>query len=155
PGRFVALLGPSGTGKSSLAKICAGLVHAQQGLVVFEGLPLVDWHQASLRRRLQYVPQNSALFSGTAEDNITLWDSDISAQDLANAIDWAGLRPVIGRKRMGLMTKIAAAEAELSGGETQRVALARALARAPRLLILDETTSALDPETESDILSSL
>lgn len=155
PGRFVALLGPSGTGKSSLAKICAGLVTPQSGQVLLDGLPLDDWDRAALRGELQYVPQNSAVFSGSIEDNITLWDADMDPEIGAQAMHWAGLRPVIAKKRNGVMTVLSGADAELSGGEAQRLALARALARNPKLLILDETTSALDPRTEADILQSL
>jgi ABC-type bacteriocin/lantibiotic exporter with double-glycine peptidase domain len=155
PGRFVALLGASGCGKSTLARICAGLVHPQHGTVMLHGLPLADWDQSRLRRELQYVPQTSAVFTGSIEENITLWDNQISAEDLQKAIAWSGLAPVIARKRGGIMTRITAADAELSGGEAQRLALARALARRPKLVVLDETTSALDPRTEADILASL
>lgn len=155
PGRFVALLGPSGTGKSSLAKICAGLAAPQSGQVLLDGVPLSHWDQAALRSELQYVPQSSAVFSGSLEDNITLWNGEMGNEAMTRAIQWAGMSPVIGKKRNGILTQIAGADAELSGGEAQRLALARALARNPKILILDETTSALDPRTEADILQSL
>lgn len=155
PGEMVALVGVSGSGKSTLARIAAGLAPATRGSVLLDGIPIGDWPCDALRRTLQYVPQNSAVFTGTIEQNVSLWDEAIHGRTAAEAIAAVDLESRFARSAAGLSTRIASASVALSGGEIQRLALARALARRPRLLILDETTSALDTISEQAVMALL
>ncbi len=155
PGRLVAVLGPSGAGKSTFARIAAGLIDARQGRVTLDGRPLAEWPQEELRRRLVYVTQAPATFSGTIAENITLWDPSIDQATVLEAIAMVGLDEGLARRNAGLGTKLDGGAGGLSGGEMQRLALSRAIARKPQVLVLDETTSALDPLSEERILDML
>jgi ABC-type bacteriocin/lantibiotic exporter with double-glycine peptidase domain len=155
PGEIVGLTGPSGSGKSTLARIAAGLVATDRGTVTLDGIPVADWPPERLRAVLHYVPQTAAIFSGSIERNLTLGDDSIDAARLATAIRDAGLDEALARLPAGLNTLLSPGRSLLSGGELQRLVVARALARAPRLLILDETTSALDTLGERMIMDRL
>lgn len=151
---LTAITGVSGAGKSTLARLAAGLVAPRVGRVLFEGRPLGDWPHESLRRRLQYVPQASAVMSGTIRDNITMWDETIAQDAIDAALELAGAQEMVARAG-GLTAMLSADRPGLSGGEIQRLALARALARRPQVLVLDETTSALDALSEQRVLDGL
>ncbi|WP_425089771.1 cysteine peptidase family C39 domain-containing protein [Stappia sp.] len=151
---LTAITGVSGAGKSTLARLAAGLVAPRAGRVLFEGRPLGDWPHESLRRRLQYVPQASAVMSGTIRDNITMWDETIAQDAIDAALELAGAQEMVARAG-GLTAMLSADRPGLSGGEIQRLALARALARRPQVLVLDETTSALDALSEQRVLDGL
>lgn len=151
---LTAITGVSGAGKSTLARLAAGLVAPRAGRVLFEGRPLGDWPHESLRRRLQYVPQASAVMSGTIRDNITMWDETIAQDAIDAALELAGAQEMVAHAG-GLTAMLSADRPGLSGGEIQRLALARALARRPQVLVLDETTSALDALSEQRVLDGL
>lgn len=155
PGRLVAILGPSGSGKSALARILAGMTDPVSGSVVLDGVRLEEWPQPMLRRVLQYVPQQAAVFSGSLDENLHLWDHAIRQQDSARAVLQTGLHGVVAARAHGMHSPLSSHSPALSGGEVQRLALARALSRAPRVLVLDETTSALDFAAEAEILDQL
>lgn len=155
PGRLVAIVGGSGAGKSTLARIAAGMIEPDAGEVALDGRPLVDWPQDALRAALLYVGQNPATFSGTIAENVTLFDRTIPEEAVAAALARVGLAETVARRPAGLATKIAAGATGFSGGELQRLALARALVRRPKALVLDETTSALDPIAEEEMLGVL
>ncbi len=155
PGRILAILGPSGSGKSTLARLIAGMTEPDAGRVLLDGIGLEDWPQPLLRRTLQYVPQQAAVFSGSLDDNLHLWDHAIRQQDSAQAILRTGLHGVVAARAHGMHSLLSSHSPALSGGEIQRLALARALSRAPGVLVLDETTSALDFAAEADILDQL
>jgi ABC-type bacteriocin/lantibiotic exporter with double-glycine peptidase domain len=155
PGRLVAILGPSGSGKSTLARIIAGMSDPDSGSVLLDGLGLEEWPQPLLRRALQYVPQQAAVFSGSLDENLHLWDHAIRQQDSARAILQTGLHGVVAARAHGMHSPLSSHSPALSGGEVQRLALARALSRAPKVLVLDETTSALDFAAEAEILNQL
>jgi ABC-type bacteriocin/lantibiotic exporter with double-glycine peptidase domain len=155
PGRLVAIMGASGAGKSTLARIAAGLIEPWEGRVMLDGVPLEQWPQDELRRELAYVPQQAAVFSASIKENLTLRDAMVTEPDLAAALARAGLQNVVAGRSAGIETLLSGHAPGLSGGEVQRLALARALARKPRVLILDETTSALDFATETGILDQL
>jgi ABC-type bacteriocin/lantibiotic exporter with double-glycine peptidase domain len=155
PGRMVAIMGPSGVGKSALARLAAGIIEPSSGTISIGGVPLQDWPPDLLRRTLLYVPQQPAVFSATIEENLGLWDPAIGQADLAKALQLSGLHGVVARRCDGMHTSLSGHVPSLSGGEVQRLALARALARTPAFLVLDETTSALDFATEVEILDRL
>jgi ABC-type bacteriocin/lantibiotic exporter with double-glycine peptidase domain len=155
PGTLTALVGASGVGKSTLAKIAAGLVAPRQGSVQLDGISIEAWSRSQLRSRLLYVPQASAVFTGSLAENITLWDENVPHGDIAVALQMAGADQVVAGRRGGLATQLTQHAPGFSGGEVQRLALARALARKPDVLILDETTSALDALCEEEVISGL
>jgi len=154
PGSLTAVTGVSGAGKSTLARIAAGLLAPRGGTVRLDGRPLADWPHAELRRKLQYVPQSSAVLTGTIRDNITMWDPSIDDAAIDDALELAGAQAMVTRAG-GLAVPLSADRPGLSGGEIQRLALARALARRPSVLVLDETTSALDALMEEEVLDGL
>ncbi|MGJ3262124.1 MAG: peptidase domain-containing ABC transporter [Salinarimonas sp.] len=154
PGTLAALVGPSGSGKSTLARIAAGLVAPHAGRVLLAGVPLADVPRAELRRRLAYVPQTSAVFTGSLAENVALFDPEIEDEAIVRALEIAGADHLIARAG-GLRAPLFSEAPPLSGGEIQRLALARALVRGPEILVLDETTSALDPVREASVLDAL
>ena len=155
PGELVAVTGASGCGKSTLARIAAGLIEPQSGRVHFGGVDLVRWPQDRLRAAMTYIGQAPASFTGSVIENITLWDSSLPEAEARELVPRVGLDPAMSRRSGGMSTPIAGGAANFSGGEMQRLMVARALARRPALVILDETTSALDPEAEEEILGVL
>jgi NHLM bacteriocin system ABC transporter peptidase/ATP-binding protein len=152
PGGSVALVGGSGSGKSTLGKLSSGLLTPWAGGVAIDGVPLADWDRDRLAASLGVVEQDVVLFDGTVRENVTLWDSSISQQDVFEVLKEVDLLD----KVMSLPGKLEAVLSEgarnLSGGQRQRLDIARALVRKPRLLILDEATSALDAVSERDVL---
>ena len=142
-------------GKSTLAKVAAGLLAPRHGSVRLDGIPLADWPRAELRLRLQYVAQTSAVFSGSVAENVTLWDDTVAHGDIVAALRLAGADHMIAARAGGLAALLDHQAPCFSGGEVQRLALARALARRPDVLILDETTSALDPLCEEGVIAGL
>ncbi len=153
-GTITALTGPSGAGKSTVADLMAGLISPDQGTVLIDGLPLEAAQRRAWRRQVTYVQQEPVLFFGTIRENL-LWASpNASEADCRRALDDASAGFVYALPR-GLDTVIGDSGRQLSGGERQRIVLARALLRAPSLLILDETTSALDEANERAIADAL
>ena len=152
PARGVTVLtGPSGAGKTTIADLILGLYQPDAGHVLLDDVPLRDIDLESWRRLVGYVPQEMVLFHDTISANIALGDRKISEMDLRRALELAGAWEFVARLPEGVMTEVGEGGAKLSGGQRQRIALARALVGGPRLLILDEVTSALDPETEWQI----
>jgi ATP-binding cassette subfamily B protein len=153
-GRSLAILGRSGTGKSTTAKIIAALYAPQSGTVTLDGIPATSFSLRHLRQQIGYVPQEPYFFSGSVRDNITLFrDSDDA--DVLAAARVAGVGGPAFPLEHGLDTVVSEGAASLSGGQRQRVGIARALLHRPRLLILDEATSALDPESEAEVLADV
>jgi ATP-binding cassette subfamily B protein len=155
PGSTVALVGPSGGGKTTAARLVMRLIDPQEGRVVIDGLDLKEVRQASLRRAVALVPQDVALFNDTLYANIAFARPDAGPEAVRGAAEAAELGPFIDGLPNGLSTLVGERGLKLSGGERQRVGIARALLANPRLLILDEATSALDGPTEAAIQETL
>lgn len=154
-GARVGLVGPSGSGKSSLARVIVGLAPATAGEVRIFGRRIDDRSPGHLRREVAYVDQHIGLFGANVRDNITLWDDAMPEEQYVAAAQDARIHDVISVRPGGYTALLTEQGGNLSGGERQRLALARALAINPRLLVLDEATSALDPDTEAAVMEAV
>jgi ATP-binding cassette, subfamily B, heavy metal transporter len=155
PGETVALVGPSGAGKTTAVRLAMRLLDPQTGRVSLDGCDLRQVRQASLRQAVALVPQEVALFNDTLKVNIAFARPDASEEEIWAASEAAELGAFIRALPEGLDTKVGERGLKLSGGERQRVGIARALLADPRVLILDEATSALDGKTEAAIQATL
>jgi len=151
PGQTLALVGETGAGKSTLAKLVARFYDPDQGRVLIDGHDLRDVTERSLRSQLGVVPQESFLFSGTIRDNIAFGQPDATDDDVRTAAQAVGAHEFIERLPEGYDTEVGERGGHLSAGQRQLVAFARAAAADPRILILDEATSNVDVRTESEI----
>jgi ABC-type bacteriocin/lantibiotic exporter with double-glycine peptidase domain len=151
PGHRVALVGPSGCGKSTVSRLVTGLYAPWEGEVLVDGIPRADHNRDVLAQGLALVDQDVTIFSGTIRENVTLWDPLVPERDVIAAIDDAQLGTDVARRAGGLDAVLEEGGADLSGGQRQRIEIARALVRNPRILVMDEATSSLDPITEQRI----
>ena len=155
PGQKVAIVGRSGAGKTTLARLVAGLYKPTAGRILFDGKDLAMLDLRSLRVRVGVVTQDAHVFGTTIRNNISLGDASVSAEDVADACRQAQIHDDILAMPLGYDTLLTDRGASLSGGQRQRIALARVLVRKPRLLLLDEATSDLDAVTEGLIMATL
>lgn len=155
PGSRVALVGASGSGKSTVGKLIGGLEHPRDGAVLIDGKPPLDWPREALATRLAYVRQEVVLFEGSVRENICLWDRTIPEAQMIRAAHDAQIHETIAARPGGYEAGIAEGGGNFSGGEQQRIEIARALATNPSVIILDEATSALDPVTELAVMEAI
>jgi ABC-type bacteriocin/lantibiotic exporter with double-glycine peptidase domain len=155
PGEKVALVGSTGAGKSTLARLLMGMHLPTEGRIYFDGHDLRVLNLDSLRRQLGVVLQDSFLFDDTVRANLALRDPEIPLKQLQGAAKLACINHVIDRLPDGYKTMLGENGRSLSGGERQRLCLARALALDPAILLLDEATSSLDLETEAEVHANL
>jgi ABC-type multidrug transport system fused ATPase/permease subunit len=155
PGQTVALVGATGAGKSTIAKLVARFYDPTRGAVLVDGHDLRSVTQASLRRQLGVVPQEAFLFSGTIGENIAFGRPDATAEEIRDAARAVGAHDFIMALERGYDTQVGERGTQLSAGQRQLVAFARALAADPRILILDEATSNVDLHTEGRIEEGL
>jgi ABC-type multidrug transport system fused ATPase/permease subunit len=154
-GRTYALVGPTGSGKSTLARLLARLWDADRGRVLLDDVDVRSFAPGAVAAQVAYVPQEAFIFDDTIRGNITLGDPAIDEAALQRAVRLARLDDVIDGLPAGLDTQVGERGTTLSGGQQQRLGLARALARHPRLMVLDDATSAIDAEVEAEILAGL
>ncbi|MBA4155949.1 MAG: ABC transporter ATP-binding protein [Gemmatimonadetes bacterium] len=154
-GGFAAIVGPSGAGKTTIVDLIIGLYRPQSGDVCVDGVLLEEVDLIAWRQQIGYVPQEMLLFHDSILTNVTLGDKAVSREAVEEALRSADAWDFISKMPKGLDTVIGERGAKLSGGQRQRVAIARALLRKPKLLILDEVTTALDPATEAAICETL
>jgi len=155
PGQVVAVVGATGSGKSTLCQLLGHLGHPDTGEIRLGGVPLDDLEAEGLHRATALVFQESFLFADTVRENLLLGEADLNDADLLSLLDVAKARTFVERLPGGLDEVIGERGVTLSGGQRQRLALARALVRHPRVLLLDDATSAVDPRVEQAILEGL
>jgi subfamily B ATP-binding cassette protein MsbA len=155
PGETVALVGPSGAGKTTLAALMPRFWDVQEGSISLDGIDIRELRLADLRTAVGLVPQETLLFSGSVHDNIAYGRPDASDEDVIAAAKAAHAHEFVLRLSEGYATKVGERGIKLSGGQRQRVAIARAILKDSRVLILDEATSSLDTESEALIEDAL
>lgn len=155
PGQTVALVGPTGSGKSTVLKLLGGLLPVTEGRIVLDGVPLPEWDLAALRGALATVPQESFLFSDTIAANLAVGRTDASPEQIREVARRARLHDEVESFVDGYDTVVGERGVTLSGGQRQRAALARALLRDARVLVLDDSFSAMDTRTEEAVLSAI
>lgn len=155
PGEKVAIIGESGSGKTTLVKLALGLLHVNEGYVEVGGANVAMLGKRVLRQHVSYLSQEPFLFSGTVEDNIRLGNPRASKEEFLRVCDLCCVTEFVESMPMGFATRVGERGAALSGGQKQRIALARVLLRNSRIVILDEATSNLDPETEDKVMKGV
>jgi ATP-binding cassette subfamily B protein len=154
-GTVVGIVGRSGSGKTTLTKLIQGLYPLQEGLVRFDGIDAREIELSHLRRQIGVVLQENFLFRGTVRDNLSVTKPDATFEELVAAAQAAGADEFIERLPQGYDTILEENATNLSGGQKQRLSIARTLVSRPRILILDEAASALDPESEAIFINNL
>ena len=154
-GEFVAIVGQSGSGKSTLMKLLSRLYDPDAGKISIDGYDISKVELYSLRRQIGIVPQESLLFEGSVEDNISLSLKEASSDEIVQAAKVACAHDFIMTLPVGYASKVGERGTNLSGGQRQRIAIARTVLQNPKLLIMDEATSALDYETERKVSLNL
>ena len=154
-GSMVALVGPSGGGKTTVARVISRFYDVDSGRVLVGGVPVTEQTTEQLMGQLSMVFQDVYLFDDTLEANVRVGRADATDEEVREAADLAGVREIAERLPEGWGTQVGEGGRGLSGGERQRVAIARALLKKAPIVLLDEATSALDIENESNIIAAV
>ena len=155
PGDYIAIVGRTGCGKSTLIRLLLGFETPERGAVYYDGKDVTTLDLGSLRRNIGVVTQDGGLFQGDVFSNITITAPDLTLDEAWEAAETAGIAGDIRAMPMGMYTLISEGQGGISGGQKQRLMIARAIAPKPKLLIFDEATSALDNKTQKQISESL
>jgi ABC-type bacteriocin/lantibiotic exporter with double-glycine peptidase domain len=155
PGMRIAVVGRSGSGKSTVGRLICGLIKPWSGEIRFDGRPLRDVPPDVFANSVAYVDQDIFLFEGTVRDNLTLWDPTVPEANLSQALKDASIHDEVAGRLGNFDCYVAEAGVNFSGGQRQRIEIARALVSNPTILVLDEATAALDPYTEQQIDDNL
>jgi NHLM bacteriocin system ABC transporter peptidase/ATP-binding protein len=155
PGKRIAIVGGSGSGKSTVAKLIAGLYNSWNGEISLDNIDKSKIPRNVINHSLALIDQNTFLFEGTIKENITLWDKSIPERVLVQASKDADIHDMIVSRQGGYESKLVEGGGNLSGGQRQRMDIARALASEPTILIMDEGTSALDPTSEKTVMDNI
>jgi ATP-binding cassette subfamily B protein len=155
PGTFVAIVGQSGAGKSTVTKLLSRLYEPESGRILIDGYDISKVELYSLRRQIGVVPQDTLLFDGSVQENIALTNPDATTEEIIDAAKVAAAHEFIMQLPNGYNTRVGERGSSLSGGQRQRIAIARTVLQQPCILILDEATSALDYATEQQVCINL
>jgi NHLM bacteriocin system ABC transporter peptidase/ATP-binding protein len=155
PGQRIALVGGSGSGKSTVTRLIAGLYDPWRGVIRFDGQDRTEIPRSLLAASVAFVDQEIFLFEGTVRENVTLWDPSVPDEDVVAALKDAMVYDVVSARPGSINSMVSEGGRNFSGGQRQRLEIARALVRSPSVLVLDEATSALDAETEKRIDDNL
>lgn len=154
-GQTLGIIGGTGAGKTSVVNLIPGFYHATNGNVYVDGVNVNDWNQNSLKDRIGVVEQKATLFSGTIRDNLKWGDENATDEEIMSAARTAQAEDVINSKESGLDSVIEQGGKNLSGGQRQRLTIARALVKKPEILILDDSSSALDFATDAKLRKAI
>ncbi len=154
-GQSIAIMGKTGSGKSTVALLLAGLLQPTEGKILIDGKDLKEHSMFNYRRHLGYIPQESYLFSDTIENNIGFSVDDATLEKVIDAAKMADVHKNIVKFKDQYKTKVGERGVMLSGGQKQRICIARAIIKEPSILIFDDSLSALDTETEENILRNI
>lgn len=155
PGETVAIMGATGSGKTSLFQLIPRLYDVTGGRVEIDGRDVRELKMENLRRKIGFVPQEALLFTGSVKENISWGKEDAAMEEITEAAVNAQIHETIMKLPQGYETRVGQKGVNLSGGQKQRLSIARALVRKPKILLLDDSTSALDMKTEAKLLNSL
>ena len=155
PGEYIAIVGKTGCGKSTLMRLLLGFEKPETGAIYYDGKDLNSLDPGTLRRKIGTVMQSSGLFQGDIYSNIVITDPELTLDDAWEAAEKAGIADDIRRMPMGMQTVISEGQGGISGGQKQRIMIARAIAPKPKLLMFDEATSALDNKTQKQVSDAL
>ena len=155
PGETLGIIGKTGSGKSTILDLISRLYDVDEGEILIDGIPIQNYNLAALRSEIGYVPQNPFLFSETIESNIRFGKSDASFEEIEAAAKSSAVSENIERFKEGYKTILGERGVTLSGGQIQRISIARALIKDPKILLFDDCLSAVDADTEEEILKNL